>query len=272
MIFVFRYVSRIVRPISAIADQLARMNPNERDIRLPGDYKGYEVRQITEAINQYLERMNGFIERERFFTAAASHELRTPITVIRTSAELAGNVEPPHSSVNGYIKRINRAARGMEEIVEGLLFLAREPEDAFLRRLPSISVHEVVRSTIDRTEHFNKHEAACISFDYNGELNIRADQIHLSIVLGNLFRNALTHTPQSEIKVFLSDSALTISDAGYGIALDDLNHIFKRGYRGRDNGGHGLGLYISKTICDRYGWKLQLSSTPDVGTSAEIRF
>ncbi|MCP3689479.1 MAG: hypothetical protein GY784_13800 [Gammaproteobacteria bacterium] len=89
LIIAVRYINRVVKPVSAIAQEVSALNPDQRNVRMTGNYKGNEVKQIAGAINQYIERLDGFVEREQMFTAAVSHELRTPIVVIQTPVELA---------------------------------------------------------------------------------------------------------------------------------------------------------------------------------------
>ncbi len=271
-----RYVSRVLRPVSSIADQLSNLDPKEKEQRLRGDYQGYEVKQIADAFNQYLERQNGFIAREQLFTAAVSHELRSPVTVIKTSVELAADDEAIPEASAECLKRIERAAQDMQELIDGLLFLAREPQSRFDQILKPVSLNEVVTNTIDDYQRMNGHDTTRISFVGHDNLSLKAEKAHVAIVVGNLFRNAVSHTPYGQIDITLRGRDLVFADTGSGIAVDDLDHIFERGFKGgdkgRDDGGPGLGLHITKNICDRYHWNLKITSIPGAGTTARVTF
>ncbi len=267
-----RYVRKVLQPVSSIADQLSNFDPNDRHLRLRGGDQGYEVRQIAEAFNQYLERQDGFIAREQMFTAAASHELRTPISIIKTSVELMADDETVSRTSNEYIERIGRAAHDMQELIDALLFLAREPQSRFEHILKPISVSEVVLRILDDFKRVKGETPTRIRFNDGEDLVLNAEKAHIAIVIGNLFRNAVSHTTDGQVDIILRGRDLLFVDTGSGIAPDDLNHVFERGYQGKGGSGWGLGLHIAKNICDRYRWSLVITSTPETGTTAQITF
>ncbi len=267
-----RYIYRVVKPVSAIAQEVSALNPDQRSIRVAGNYKGREVKQIAGAINQYIERLEGFVEREQMFTTAASHELRTPITIIRTSVELAKKINSQASGTLEYLQRIDRAAGKTEDIIEGLLFLARETHETFDQDFAPVSVYSVVSATLDEFSYLSEQDNFELVFDPANDLCVNANATHLAIVIGNLIRNALDHSLAGAIKISFIDNVFSIHNAGDVITSEDLAHVFERGFQGADSGSHGLGLYICKNICDRYNWNIQLSSSPMAGTCAEIHF
>ncbi len=272
LVIAVRYIYRVVKPVSAIAQEVSKLNPDQRNIRMTGNYKGYEVSQIAGAINQYVERLDGFVERERFFTTSASHELKTPVTVIRTSVELAEDIPSQPPQTVEYLQRIDRAANKIQDIIEGLLFLARETNETFDQDFEPVSVYSVVHSILDDSRYLNEHDNIDLEFDPADDLLVKANEVHLLIVIGNLVHNAFDHAMGSDVKVRFADRTLSISDAGGGISSDDMAHVFERGFQGSGSGNHGLGLYISKNICDRYHWTIRLSSSRAAGTCAEVRF
>ncbi len=272
LVIAVRYINRVVKPVSAIAMEVSELNPDQRNVRLTGNYKGYEVSQIAGAINQYIERLDWFVEHEQFFTTSASHELKTPVTIIRTSVELAENIHSQSPQTIEYLQRIDRAAVKMEDIIEGLLFLARETKETFSQDFEPVSIYDVVCSTLEDSRYLDEHDNIELELDPANDFMVKADRAHLSIVIGNLIRNAIFHSPEGSIKVRFVDRVFSISDAGEGIPSEDLAHVFKRGFQGSVSGNHGLGLYISKKICDRYHWTIHLSSTRETGTCAEVCF
>ncbi len=272
LVIAVRYINRVVKPVSAIAQEVSALNPDQRNVRMTGNYKGNEVKQIAGAINQYIERLDGFVEREQMFTAAASHELRTPIAVIQTSVELAEKFNSEASLTVEYLQRIDRAAGKMEDIIEGLLFLARETHEAFDHDFAPISVYSVVKVTLDESSYLSERDNIELAFDLANDLYVKANATHLSIVIGNLIHNALDRSPTGTIKISFIDNVFSVHNVGASIASEDLAHVFERGFHGVGSGNHGLGLYISKKICDHYNWNIKLSSSPIIGTCAEICF
>jgi signal transduction histidine kinase len=92
------------------------------------------------------------------------------------------------------------------------------------------------------------------------------------VVCSNLIKNAIKHGADSDIRIEMEDKKLSIIDSGFGISQDELEHIFDFAYRGHSSQGYGIGLYVSKLICDHQGWMLSLSQTDEGGTCAMVNF
>ena len=90
--------------------------------------------------------------------------------------------------------------------------------------------------------------------------------------MSNLIRNAVRHGQDSLIKIEMETPTLSVTDSGMGIDPDELNNIFELGYRGQNSQGYGIGLYISKLICDHKGWSLRLEKNKLGGTTASVVF
>jgi signal transduction histidine kinase len=103
-----------------------------------------------------------------------------------------------------------------------------------------------------------------------GSLRVQAPRSLVTIVVGNLFRNALAHTERGSVICEIKERTLSIRDTGPGIAAEHMRQVFDRNFTTRP-GGYGMGLYLSKRICDRYGWQLALQSSPS-GTTASVTF
>ena len=99
-----------------------------------------------------------------------------------------------------------------------------------------------------------------------------ADKTLITVVLINLVRNAVKHSENSSILIEMEASTLSITDQGLGISSEDLQHIFDFGYRSQNSQGYGVGLYISKLICDYLGWSLRLEPNPQGGIIARVGF
>ena len=94
----------------------------------------------------------------------------------------------------------------------------------------------------------------------------------LLIVVGNLIRNAIQHTEQGEVSIRLTAKQLRIVDTGHGITEAELARIFQRHYKGSDSRGEGIGLSLTKRICDRYGWDIAVESHHGHGTEVRLDF
>jgi len=262
---------RVIAPVSLLAEQVMALDPKLRNVELAPHYHGYEVRVIAQAFDRYMARVDKLVEREESFTAAASHELRTPLAIISTSAELLDGDPRIPEQLKGPIIRMRHAVRDMSDLMTAMLFLAREPEASRTEIKGETAMHEFLPRIVDDYRSL-VNGAVGLELTVNEPLTVAAPESHLSIVVGNLLRNAIAYTEIGRITASLQHRRLTIVDTGRGIRPQDLDHIFERHYRGANSRGNGLGLYTAKNICDRYGWRLEINSLPDQGTGATLEF
>jgi len=240
-------------------------------LQVPADADD-EVRELTEALLRYSQRLAHFLERERQFTRDASHELRSPLTVIRMAASLL--LEDPQLSEprRRTAQRIQRACHDMEELTNAFLLLARETETG----LPTeaVCVNDVVAEEMERAK------ALATEKDVRGEVRsthrvfVDAPEKVVSILLGNLLRNAFSYTDAGQVVVDIGERQVQIRDSGVGIASERIEEMFRPFVRGEGNrrSGHGVGLSIVRRLSERFGWPIRIESTPGEGTTVEIRF
>ena len=119
---------RLVEPVTALADRLTQIDPGERHVRIGAQFAGNELEPIARSIDTFMERLDGFVEREQSFTATASHELRTPLAVMRGAVELLETQTADRPGASKALARIQRAVREMTEFTDALLALSREPQ------------------------------------------------------------------------------------------------------------------------------------------------
>jgi signal transduction histidine kinase len=120
---------RLVIPVNALADRLTQIDPGERHVRVSAQFAGNELEPIARSIDSFMERLDGFVEREQSFTAAASHELRTPLAVIRGAVELLDAQLAERPATAKALARIHRAVLEMSEFTDALLMLSREERE-----------------------------------------------------------------------------------------------------------------------------------------------
>ncbi|RJS92860.1 HAMP domain-containing sensor histidine kinase [Salinisphaera sp. Q1T1-3] len=260
-------IARIsLKPINALADHVGRLHPDERTTQLAEQFEHYEVGVIARAFDRFMGRLDEFVERERSFTADASHELRTPLAVIQGAVEVLQ--QDTRLSGSGPITRIDRAAGQMAELIEALLFLARDEQHEADGAAPICRADEVVREVVDAYRPIMAGKQ--VELGVLDPVEVDAPRIALVIAFGNLLRNALRHGGD-EIRVTLADQRLTVADNGHGMNSEQMQRVFDRGFRCGPGAGLGLGLYLVKRVADRYGWRIRLASRPEEGTQIEMR-
>ncbi len=260
----------IVGPVVRLAERVRAGGSDTARLEVdPTDYPA-EVGVLAQALRDAFRRIAAFVERERQFTANASHELRTPVTVIAGAAELIGaRADASEPSLARPLHRIRRATEAMEETIEVFLLLARE--DAVNANGPPVSLRTVADDVVDQLSHLVGDLPVAIQVDVPADVRLAADERVLSIVLGNLVRNALQRTERGIVRVRTTDEGLEVSDTGPGIPAHLVARVTDRGVRS-GAGGHGLGLAIVHTLCERCGWRLQVDSTEGEGTRVTLQF
>ena len=256
----------VMRPVTALANEVAVLDPRGTGGRLGTRFEDQEVGLIARAFNQYMERLQGVRERERAFTEDASHELRTPLAIIASASEML--TEEPTLSQPGRerVQRIRRASGQMQSLIEALLFLARGEPGAPAREY---ALDQVVKDAVEGIAAAAAAKSIEVVLDV---APVRSNGVAAmaACVVNNLLLNAVNFTQSGRILVQLTPATLLVHDTGVGISPQDLTRIFERRYRGTQSRGLGLGLYLVSRLCERLGWRITAESEPGRGTTFRI--
>ncbi len=273
----YRFSHRVISPVSMLARQVNEVDFASQDFspvqaeNLPFNADD-DIQVLSDAIINLGKRLEAFIGRERTFTRDASHELRSPLTVINIAADMLLTEHDLSQHALDTVHRIKRATTDMEELIEAFLLLARESDQALSNEL--VSINDVIEEEINRVQVINKASSININYSAKFKLSVLASDKVLSILFGNLLRNAVLYTDHGSVDVTVKDKSVTITDSGKGIPQQQVDDIFKPYYRGNDTKtvGHGVGLTIVKRLSDRFNWPIKINSAPGEGTSVEVLF
>jgi len=272
-------------------DPVDRMTTEVREItdgqtlhrRLPVPLLKDEVGRLAETLNQMLHRLERSFSALRRFTADASHELKTPLTVLRAGVERAITTPrmPPETlaPLEEALQEINR----MTELVDTLLTLARADEGtAPLHREP-VDLKQLVEETGETGELLAEDAGVTMNVTAPGEpVIVDVDASRMRQLMLNLLTNAVKYTPSGgRVTLWLEQEngrvRLGVSDTGIGIAPGDLPHVFDRFWRAdtartrtSERPGVGLGLAISKWIAEAHGGTIEVQSRPGRGTTFTV--
>jgi hypothetical protein len=257
--------------VTDLAFHVAGLDPSApRPLQpLSGLYRDVEVVTLAAAFDAYSARVAELLDREKAFTADVSHELRSPLTAIRTGCEMLAADPGLSARSRERVERIVESVQRMVATIEALLFLAREiPVDD----QEPVNLLELLRETAAPIAAGAPQVALVL--DVPASAIVRAYRPAIELVVDNLLRNAYTHTDQGEVRVGFDGRQLTVSDTGVGIAAEDLPHLFERRFRGRAprGQGSGLGLAIVKRVTERFGWAVGVDSVEGRGSSFRVVF
>ena len=273
----YRSTRRAVSPVIALAREVSTLDPQDpgavgRSLERFSGGADEEVAVLADAMHQFAGRLENYVERERHFTRDVSHELRSPLTVLKMAADMLSTDQHVGDSARRSIARIKRAATDMEELVEAFLLLARESGPGV--PVESVSINETVGEEIEKSWVLIEGKPIEVHVEEEHGLQVESSRKVLSVMLGNLIRNAFSYTDAGRVDIRIEDRRFIISDSGVGIAAPDVENIFKPYFRaqGRQRGGHGVGLTIVKRFSDRFGWPVEIQSTPGEGTRVRVEF
>jgi signal transduction histidine kinase len=240
-----------------------------------------ELERLSETVNGMLARLDAAFSRVTQFTADASHELRTPIAVIRTAAELCLRRPRRESEYVATLDRVLDESERASRLVDDLLILARADAGGDRTTCEHVDLAELLREIAENQK--TVASAAGLAFETITPSTCATvgDAEKLRRLFLILIDNAIKYTPPGgSIAVFLSvdeelNAVTEIRDTGIGIDHRELPHIFERFYRvapdrSRETGGYGLGLSIARQIAVAHNGDITVESEPNVGTVVTV--
>ncbi len=240
-----------------------------------------ELGRLAQTLNDMLERLAGAFQRQRRFTDDASHELRSPLSVIEAEVSLALRRERSVEDYRDALATVSEEAGKLKKLIDQLLALARGDANEQTLPLGTVDLAEMARETVAAMTPLAEEAGVRLVTRAPDAVTAIGRLADLRRLLTNLVDNAIRHTQAGgsvEVSVHsqVSDAELAVTDTGIGIPPDDLPHIFDRFYRvdrarSRASGGRGLGLAICKQIVEAHGGKIEVESTPNKGTRFSVR-
>lgn len=261
---------RPLEDMAAIARQISRADDLSR--RVPDTGRNDEIGDLTQALNQTLERLEMLFRTQQRFLADVSHELRTPLTTIRGNLDLMrrmGEFDP--ESLDDIVAEVQRMTR----LVNDLLMLARADVGGLPIEHRPVELDSLL---IDVVRQLSLQEQAVkLELREVDQVCILGDPDRLRQLILNLADNGLKYTPAGgKVSFGLSKTEQTahlfVADSGIGIAEKDLPHLFDRFYRvdkarSRAHGGTGLGLSIARSIVQAHNGNIHVTSELGKGTT-----
>lgn len=272
-----------MRPVDRMTKAALNMGIGNLSLRLPLPSARDELWALAVTWNQLLDRLENAVARLSRFSADASHDLRTSITVILATAQLSLRGRRSEDEYRNDLDRIVSECRTASTLLDALLALARS--DNFLHEVAfqRINVGELVVAGCRRVEDLA--DSSGIMLDWRlpaDDLFIHGDQMLLQRLFGILLDNAIKYTPECgqivvEVVTTQSEIVVTVRDTGIGMTEDVCQHVFDRFYQAdlrerKTQAGNGLGLAIARWIAEAHRADLSVSSSPMRGSEFQIRF
>jgi heavy metal sensor kinase len=272
--------TRSLRPLGEVAEQAHRITGSNLDTRIQVRHAAAELATLIAAFNELLSRLDQSFDTMRRFVADASHELRTPIAVIRGEADVALSKPRTAEEYRECLATVLDEARRLSSLVDDLLNLARA--DAGHVRLQTVDfyLNELLADCCRSVQTLAAARQIALHCQPGADLQFSGDEPLLRRLIVNLLDNAIRYTPPGgTVTASLTAGdctiALRVADTGVGISPADVPHIFERFYRAgearsRQDGGFGLGLAIVKWIAESHSGQVSCISTPGRGSTFSV--
>jgi signal transduction histidine kinase len=268
---------RALDPVAAIATEAQRIHEGNLHRRLPCLDTGDEIARLSATLNDMLERIESGVRSVRDFTAHASHELRTPVALIRSESDLALRFDRSPQEYREAISIIAAETRQMSSLLDGLLFLARVDAGTEQARLERVDGQLLCAQAFRKWWPVFREASIRLSADIpTAPVLVMADSLYLPRLFNVILENALKYTRNGgSVRLTLTlHGALArfeVRDTGVGIPEEDRSRIFDRFFRASNvreanASGSGLGLALAAWIADRHRTEIEVSSSLGEGS------
>jgi len=272
---------RAMRPVYEVIDQAEAISAVSLDRRIDAYAENHEYRRLVEVLNTMLARIQQGFEAQRRFAADASHELRSPLTVVRGEIEVALRRDRSPDEYRSVLTSALEEIERLSGLTENLLTLARSDADALTIRREPIDVSALGSTVLDRYNSQAAEQGVDLWLRTKGESSVRLDPVLVERVLRNLVDNAVKFTPRGgsvHIELSVANEALEIlvEDSGPGLGAKP-QRVFERFHRadsartpGQETSGAGLGLAIVQAIAEKTGGWAKGENRPEGGASLRV--
>jgi len=273
---------RAIRPLSAILETTARLNPDALAERLPLSGAGDELDRLSTTINGFLDRLADHLARQREFVANAAHELRSPLAALRGNVEVALQRPRTQEEYRELLGDLADECEALGTLVNQLLLLAETDAGQFRPSAEPVRLDLLTQRCVEMFAGVAEQKGVNLQAEPLAETNVHGPTSRLRQVVLNLLDNAVKFTPSGgHVRVQVQPASpwveLDVSDDGPGIAADHLPHIFDRFFRAdrarsREGPvtGNGLGLCICRAIVSAHGGTIHVDSAPGKGTRVRV--
>lgn len=273
-------VYRALRPVEQItraAEKITQLNLSDR---LPVANSGDELERLSLALNRMIARLDDAFQNSRRFAADASHDLRTPLTILRGELENMVEDSKLDRELRARLGSLLEEAIHLTKIVEQLFTLTQLDSGNSCTERKRFDLSELARTTAEQMSLLAEDKRIALACEAPQPVWVEGDRSRIKQVIVNLLDNAVKYTrPEGRVLLRVETTnghaRLEVEDNGIGIPADALAHVFERFFRvdkTRSAGAEsaGLGLSIVKSICTAHGAEVKVASTPNVGSRFSI--
>ncbi|WP_228256649.1 sensor histidine kinase [Malaciobacter molluscorum] len=269
-------------PIELMLNNLKNINASDLSKRLESKNMNDEIDLLANEINNLLQRLQLSFEKISQFSSDASHELKTPLTIIRGEIEIALRKDRTTKEYKESFENCLDEILVIQQTIDDLLFLAKEEYEVLEKTKEDVYLDEVTNEAYKEMLSFAKLRDIKLLCKIDEPIQIKGHHKLLKIAIKNIIKNAITFSHKNEdvyIKNYSDDAyyIISIEDKGIGISKEDQKKIFEKFFRtdksrNKESGGTGLGMSIVKKIVKIHKGEIELKSQENKGTCVYFKF
>ena len=278
-------IGHYTKPVQQLSAHMKEISPNTLSNSIEIEGGGEEIQELVKSFNQMTEQLDEAFAMQRRFSASAAHELRTPITVLRTKLDVFKKKKREQHEYDELVDTMETYIDRLSSIITDLLEFAETSE---LGEAEDVSLDSVIKTVVDDLESVAQNNMVNMQIDISPKAQSKAQNLIvkgntnlLYRALYNLVENAIRYNnEEGSVNIILEtrgqEGVITIADTGVGIAPEQRELVFEPFYRvnksrSREFGGAGIGLSLVKTILKRHGASITVSENNPQGSVFTIR-
>ena len=275
------FVSRILKPVKEMAITADKITRKSLSARVESTHLDYEMQHLVDSINSMINRLEKAFKHIANFSLDVSHELKTPLAIMRSESEFALIKERSHKEYQSVLQSNLDQIQRMKKLVDDLLLLAKVDHEIEVFTFEKLELCGFLKKLYEKEKMLAAEKKINIEFETSIDtVFVSADTLHLRRLFINLLANAIKFTPLGgKIGITVKQTAeiayIAISDTGIGINQEELDRIFERFYRTEEadetaEPGSGLGLCLALSIVKVHNGKIDVESTVGKGSTFTI--
>ena len=272
---------RALKPVDHMTQTAQRISGEHLEERLQETGTGDELDRLAKTLNDMLDRLDTAFDQMRQFSADASHELQTPLTILKGEMEVALRSQRSAEEYQHILKSGLEEIDRINHLVSGLLLLARADTGVLRLDLRPMALNQLIQEIRDQMSVLADEHSVNLQTSILEPVSVHGDREHLRRLFLNLVDNAIKYTPAGgdvtlSLRSDTDGASVMITDTGIGISKDEQQIIFNRFHRStqsraRDERGAGLGLSIARSVAEAHGGTISVESAPGQGSTFTVQ-
>lgn len=279
MFMVSKLIDKILKSINKITQTANNIYVTDLSKQIPRPKYDDEIKDLVDSFNQMLNRLKKGVDTLEQFNSDVSHELKTPLTVIKGEIEITLNKDRDKDYYVNSLKTIEKETSNIQEIVDNLLLLTKYTKENVKQTFQKVSLDSVLINTVEKYKNALKEKNIKLYINRIDPITVKANPTLINTIFSNIIDNAVKYSPKNK-KIFVSlykkdKIYFFVKDEGIGIKKDQIEKITRRFYRtdasrNKKIKGFGLGLSIVKNSLELHNGQIEIFSKENVGTTVKV--